>query len=288
MGISDEKKFFRAFFKSDPDPKFEGEADGAINPNGLDSYLVAKKWLLDANVKDDNDGIPNNVKGMTHVFFRQGPSKAQLNYAETRSKEGDFDGHLSAWQDGYNEWTEDYGNMIFLGLDDKKYKLECTEDELKELAEENGITVSQQRRLWSANLDMVNYRHWKEYASVERDPASLAAHKVFYAATQAYLEAKGFDKVAPDGSIEISEAQKLLESAMTQWLELSTKYENMYQQDQYIEQALLIVQYWQAVHQQNGKEVPADYPLKGVWDKHPDKHMEMERQFLTETRLRKL
>ena len=62
----------------------------------------------------------------------------------------------------------------------------------------------------------------------------------------------------------------------------------MYQQDLYIEQALLIVQYWQAVHQQNGKEVPADYPLKGVWDKHPDKHMEIERQFLTETRLRKL
>lgn len=288
MGISDEKKFFRAFFRSDPDPKFEGEADGLINPDGLDSYLVARNWFLEANIKDDNDGIPNNVKGMTHVFFRQGPAKARLNYAETRSKEGDFGGHLSAWDDGYKEWTEQYGNMIFLGLDDKKYKLECTEPELITLAEENGITVGQQRRLWSANLDMVNYRHWKEYADVERDPASLAGHKLFFDAKQAYLEGKGFDKVALDGTTEVSEAQTLLESAMTQWVELSKKYENMYQQDQYISEALLIVQYWQAVHQQNGKDIPADYLLKGEWDKHPEKHMEMEREFLTETRSRKL
>ena len=288
MGISDEKKYFRAFFKSDPDPKFEGAADGAINPGGLDSYLVAKSWFLKANDKDDNDGITNNVKGMTHVFFRQGPAKAQLSYAESRSKEGDFDSHLPAWIEGYDDWTLKYGNMIFLGLDDKKYKLECTEDELKELAEENGITVAQQRRLWSSNLDMVNYRHWKNFANIEKDPASLQAHKVFYAAKQAYIEGRGFDKVATDGTTEVSEAQTLLESAMTQWRELSTRkdFADLYSQDQYIREALLIVQYWQAVHQQNGKDVPADYTLKAEWDKHPEQHMEMERQFLTETRSR--
>jgi hypothetical protein len=138
---------------------------------------------------------------MTHVFFRQGPAKALLNYAETRCKEGDFEGHLPAWERGYRAWTEDYGNTIFLGLNDQKYKLMCSEEELAELAEENGITVAQQRRLWSANLDMVNYRHWRDYADVERDPASKDARELFARAKEAYVQGNGFDKCNADRAV---------------------------------------------------------------------------------------
>jgi hypothetical protein len=291
MGISDEKKFFREFFVMDPDPKFENNGkrgpDPAINPDGKDSYLVAKEWFTRANEKDDNDGIERGVKGKTHVFFRQGPAKAQMNYAETRSKEGFFDEHLPAWKEALTEWTEVYGKYRFTGLDDKLYQLASTEDELKELAELNGITVEAQRRLWAQNLNMVNYRFWRDYATTESDTMTLDLHKTFYAAKQAYIEGRGFDKVAADGATEVSEAQKLLEDAMAKWLQVREKYPTMFEEGRYIDDALLIVQYWNAVHQQNGKPIPDDYPLKAVWDANGSQHMEMERQFLMETRSKK-
>jgi hypothetical protein len=291
MGISDEKKFFREFWVHDPDPKFNGGADGELNPLGLDSYLVAKEWFIDANQKDDEDEFPNNVKGMTHVFFRQGPSKAQIDYAGTRAQDGDFDGHLPAWQEALRMWVEEYGNMVFLGLDDKKYKLVASPEETAALAEENGITPSEQRRIQQSNLDMVNFNHFRELATVESDPDRLALHKTFFQARQAYVEGRGFDEVAADGSVKVSEAQTLLEQAMNQWVALSTKdpkVQHLFEQDQYLNEAMLIVQYWLAVHQQNGKTPPEDYPLKAVRDAHPDMHTETERTFLMETRSRRV
>jgi hypothetical protein len=293
MGISDEKKFFRVFFREDPDPKFEASPgkrgpDPAINELGKDSYLVAHDWFVRANEKDDNDGIAG-VRGMTHVFFRQGPSKSLISYAETRSQDGYFDQHQAAWDDAYRAWTEDYGNQIFLGLDEKKYKLVCTEDELVALAKENGITLKAQRELWAQNLNMVNYRFWRDYADVERDPMTLELHKVFYEAKQAYLQGKGYDKVdTADQSTLPSEAQVLLETAMTKWVELKQKYPVMFEDSRYVEEALLIVQYWQAVHQLNGKTPPGEYTLKALWDQNEPKHLEMQREFLIETRSRQL
>jgi hypothetical protein len=293
MGISDEKKFFREFFRQDPDPKFETSPgnrgpDPDINEEGKDSYKVSYDWFVRANEKDDNDGIAG-VKGMTHVFFRQGPSKSLINYAETRSDEGYFEEHQASWDEGYDAWMDDYGKYVFLGLDDKKYKLNSTEDDLKVLAEENGITLADQRQLWAANLSMVNYRFWRDYANVERDPMTLELHKVFYQAKQAYIEGKGYDKfVATDQPTQPSEAQSLLETAMDRWVELSKKYPDMFADARYVEEALLIVQYWQAVHQLNGKALPADYTLKTLWDANSDKHLEMQREFLIQTRSRKL
>jgi hypothetical protein len=293
MGVSDEKKFFRVFFREDPDSKFEtapGQRgpDPAINEEGKDSYLVAHDWFVRANEKDENDGLIG-VKGMTHVFFRQGPAKSLLNYAETRSKEGFFDEHQAAWDAGYRAWMEDYGNHVFLGLDNKKYKLVSTEAELKSLAEENGITLSAQRDLWARNLDMVNFRFWRDLALVEKDPVSLDVHKTFFQAKQAYIEGKGFDTFDKDsGTTTKSEAEALLEKSMQLWLVAKEKYPVMYEDGRYIEEALLIVQYWQAIHQQNAKPVPAEYPLKSLWEGNADKHLEMEREFLRETRSRRL
>lgn len=291
MGVSDEKKFFRVFFRQDPDPKFESSPgtpgpDPAINEEGKDSYLVAHDWFVTANEKDDNDDLIG-VKGMTHVFFRQGPAKSLLNYAETRSKEGFFDEHVAAWEAGYRAWMDEYGRHRFLGLDDKVYTLVCSEEELKTLAEENGITVSAQRDLWARNLDMVNFRFWRDYASVEKDPITLDVHKTFYNAKQAYLQGKGFDEFDKEsGTTTSSEAQLLLEKAMEQWVAASKKYPDVFADGRYIEEALLIVQYFQAVHQQNAKPVPVEYLLKSVWDENAGKHLEVEREFLIETRSR--
>ncbi len=293
MGISDEKKFFRVFFREDPDPKFETSPgtrgpDPAINEEAKDSYLVAHDWFVRANEKDDNDDLIG-VKGMTHVFFRQGPAKSLINYAETRSKEGFFEEHLSAWEAGYRAWMEEYGRHRFLGLDDKVYTLVCSEDELKQLAEENGITVAAQRNLWGRNLDMVNFRFWRDYANVEKDPLTLDLHKTFYEAKQAYIQGKGFDQFDKEKNETIpSEAERLLEVSMKKWLEVAQKYPVMFEDSRYIEEGLLIVQYYQAIHQQNAKPVSDDYSLKAIWDSNSSQHLEIEREFLIETRSRKI
>lgn len=289
MGVSDEKKFFRVYFVKDPDPRFETAPnvpgpDPAINPEGKDSYLLAHDWFVRANEKDDNDGLLG-VKGMTHVFFRQGPAKSLLSYAETRSEEGYFDEHQAAWDAAYRAWMEDYGNYVFLGLDDKKYKLVCTDEELKALAEENGITLSQQIEMWGRNLNMVNFRFWRDLADVERDPVTKAVHESFFNAKKDYNEAKASDEFdQATGVTSPSQAQRGFEAAMDRWVEARDKHAEMFEDGRYIEEALLMVQYWQAVHKLNNKPVPADYPLKKLWEDHADQHLDIERQFLRETR----
>ncbi len=62
----------------------------------------------------------------------------------------------------------------------------------------------------------------------------------------------------------------------------------MYEDGRYVDEAMLIVQYWQAIHQQNARPVPEDYPLKTLWVENSGKQSEMEREFQIETRGRKL
>ncbi len=282
MGISDEKKFFRQFFVSDPDTeRFNGEADPEINEKGIDSYLVAYDWFTIANEKDELYGMT----GMTHVFFRQGPAKSRISYAEARQKDGFFDQeNRAAWEEGYREWMDDYGTYVFLGLNDWKYKLNCTEDELIELAEENGITLEEQRNLWARNLDMVHFRFWRDYANAERDEETMAAHKTLFEARKAYSEGRGYDSVGADGSVQISEAQRLLEDAMEKWVAVFNRYPNMVADNEtYLEEALLTVYYWQAVHETNGKTPAQEYPLRRLWEANADRRGDVQREFLMDT-----
>lgn len=323
MGVSDEKKYFREFFVHDPDEKFKDKvtgihsADGEVNKDGLDSFLVARKHFEDANIKDDNDGL-EEVKGMTHVFFRQGPVKSLMSYAEALTKEGKFFGELdtptagsaaknpdeasnttaasdsptltaSIWNQAYKEWMDDYGKYQFKGLNDHKYMLNSTEAELEAMAVSNGIDIEVQKRVWSGSVDMVHYRYWRDFAQTEADPVIIEAHKAFFDAKKAYAEGRGFTITSPtDGSIQISEAQKLLETSMTRWLEASQKYPKLFVDfSSSLEEALLTVRYWQAVHQNSGTTPAADYPLKSLWDASGEMHMDIDRLFQTESRSRR-
>ena len=119
FGNSDEKKFFRKFFIDDPDDERFGEnsSDPEINPEGKDNYLVAYDWFINSNEKDR----VYRIKGMTHVFARQGPSRALLEYASAIQNDGKFgEENRIAWQKAYTEWTEEYGTDEFLGMNDVK------------------------------------------------------------------------------------------------------------------------------------------------------------------------
>lgn len=284
MGISDEKRFFREYFLHDPDPAFqvntEPGPDPEINPDGEDSYLVGKHWFLRANEKDEQYGMT----GMTHVIFRQGPAKAQINYADARQKDGFFDEQgRAAWELGHSEWMNDYGKYTFLGLNDYKYKLNCTEEELAALAEENGIPIETQRQIVRQNLDMVHFRYWRDFADCERDELTLNAHRTFHEAKKAYAKGLTSDSVDANGTTQISEAQRLLEEAMVQWKAVGEKYPlQLVDNSSYIEECMLIVYYWQTVHSFNGKTPPDDFLLKPIWEAHADMRPEIQRLFLIE------
>ncbi len=282
MNISDEKKFFREFFLRDPDTeRYSGGPDTEINPKSEDSNLVAKDWFITANEKDDLFGMT----GMTHVFFRQGPAKAQLSYAEARQKDGFFDQDTrSAWEIGFREWMEDYGVYPFAGLNDWKYKLNSTPDDLTVMARENGISVEEQRNLWAKNLDMVHYRFWRDYAETEKDEQTMIAHQTTFNAKKAFSEGRGFNSVDAEGKTTISEAQQQLEEAMRQWVEIFRKYPGMLSDNRsYVEEALSAVHYWRVVHETNGTPPAAEYPLKDLWEKRVDVHADVQRQFLIDT-----
>ncbi|MFN9720371.1 MAG: hypothetical protein ACK58L_16865 [Planctomycetota bacterium] len=294
--MSDEKKFFRVYFREDPDDKFlvnnKRTPDPEINPDAKDSYLVAYDWFGAANKRDEEDGVPNGIlgKGMTYVFFRGSPAKALLNYAEVMTKEGSaFAEHVSNWSRGHKEWTDKYGRERFLGLNDKVYQLymgsgEEMNQQLKVLAEENGVTIREQRDLWDRSVKMVNYDHWRRIADLEQQPETMEMHQAFSEAKKSYIEGRSLSSQTADGQQMPSETQTLLEAAMAKWMDIRSKTPQMFDDGSYLEEGMLMVQYWIAVHQLNQQTVPGDHPMKQLWDANPSLHNQAQGDFQTETR----
>jgi len=257
FGNSDEKKYFRRYFRSDPDPRFDGKSDPEINPEGKDNYLVAFDWFIRANARDDI--YP--VKGMTYVLFRKSPAQALFDHAGAITNEGQFDQTSKAWADAHRHWTEVFGNEIFKGLNDVTYQLNCTENEMRALAEENGVTLAVQRRIWDQNVKMVNYRFWDNLSWCERDPETVATRKAIYNGKQAYANGEISDSVDENGQPQISRAQTLFEQGIAGMAKLFETYPDMFGHDENRLQALLAVMYWKEIHKHNAKTPAADHPL---------------------------
>ena len=160
--------------------------------------------------------------------------------------------------------------------------------ELKALAEENGVTVQEQRRIWAQNLDMTNFRQWRDVAELEKTAEMMEARRSSFEAKKAYNEGRNSDSMLPDKTVQVSDSQKYLETAMSQWAKLAEKYPNMFIDGDNVEDCLLLVQYYRVVCQLNGRNMPDAYPLKDVWDRNPSRHADAERNFLIETRLRSM
>jgi hypothetical protein len=138
--------------------------------------------------------------------------------------------------------------------------------------------------MWARNLDMVHYRFWRDFANAERDEVTMIAHRTLFEARKAYAEGRGYDSVDADGKVKVSEAQVLLEDAMNRWVAVFDKYPHMLiDSSAYLEEALLSVFYWLNVHETNGTTPPADFPLKALWEAHPDKRSDLQREFLLDT-----
>ncbi len=75
---------------------------------------------------------------------------------------------------------------------------------------------------------------------------------------------------------------------MLKWQELASANPNLFMDGDYLDECMLLVQYYDAVHQQNSRSLPPAFPLKDVWDTHVAEQSEAKRTFLIETKARQL
>ena len=262
IGSADESKFYRKFFVDDPAEEIQG-ADPEINPEAKDNYLVARDFFLTANELDETYPI----KGMTREVFRKSPVQALFDYAAAITREGKFEAAAGAWADAYQEWTEGYGNEIFLGLDDVAYKMNSTEEDIVAMAAENGVSVKVQRDVWDRRTKMINYDFWRQLAMCERDPVTIAARRAIYDGKQAYADGDISDSVDADGT-QISTAQELFEEGIRKTAEMFEAYPAMEIQDDKVLDAMIAVHYWQEICKHNGRVPPENHPLAEFHAEH--------------------
>ncbi len=282
IGNADEKSFFRKFFVVDPDTKrFDNGPDPETNQFGKDNYLVAKDWYAIANEKDKLFGID----GKEPVLARARPARALFDYARARQRDGVFGEENGAdWDNAYREWTEVYGKEIFLGMHDIKYKLNSTEDDFVQMAEENKVTLAIQKRINQQNVAMTNFDRWVTIGQCERDPLMVKAHKKIYEGKVAYKEGRIYDDLDEDNNVVPSEAEANFMEGMVALGQVFQKYPNIAIHSEYLEEGLLALYYWSKLHQVNDKEV-GPTPMGRYANENPGLQQDVAREFILENRL---
>lgn len=279
IGESDEWAYFRKYFQNDPDEEmYEGGPDPEVNPDGKDNYLTSRDHYLEANERE----AVNKQDIMTKMIFRSYPAKAYQEYAEALQKEGFFGDKMRlAWESAYDAWTEEYGQEevdcqpIFKESKATpptgKMKLESDSETIANLSKINDVPEALQRYWTDRYQKMVNYGYWRKRTQVEREDLTVAAHREIYAGKQLYREGKTGPR-GEEGELP-SEARAMLEQGMRKLESVlkDPRFVGLQDEDEMTEEAMLAVMYWRKIHQQNGMAIPADYPLKWMWEGKQDR-----------------
>jgi hypothetical protein len=179
IGHSDEKVEFREFFRRDPDfDKFDNGPDPVINPDNKSNYLVAKKWWIWANEREETQ--IQHI--MARALFRMHPAKAQMDHAAQLQDMGLFgDKTREAWKLGLDELTLVYGKELYnTPAGDVYQELSDPEQEIPALARKNNETEERIRHWVDRTQNMTNYRYWRVKAQSELDPEiALALYDLY-------------------------------------------------------------------------------------------------------------
>jgi hypothetical protein len=266
IGRADEWKYFRNFFKKDPNEElFKGLADPELNPKGTDNYLAAKDVYLVAN--DLQGKFPQSVS-MLDVLFRSYPYRSQLNYADALQREGHFDdSSKAAWEEAYREWVENFGQEKFYGPAGP-YHLEMSEKDMQEAAEGD----VQEFTHWVLRMqNETRYPYWKFRAQAESAQLMVDAHRLIYDGEKQFVQGK------------LSTARDFLQRGMALYEQLFSKYQVLATDDEAIEEAITAVYYWQRILKLEFKPVPAQYPLSVVYTNHQNLLPSIESRFKRDT-----
>lgn len=269
IGYSDEWRFFRQYFRVDPDlEQFHGESDPKMSQFQFrefdDNFLAAKFWYQTANLKDEVR--EQNIQ--EPLIFRKHPASMQLEYAQALQREGKFgEKTREAWAVAFRDWTDRYENgkdgfglEHFLVLPDGGYIfLEAdTDEEVKELivdqdnAEYHAANIAVKWDAIDKYQKIVNYRYWRTRSQAEADGITEQAHRDLYEGKQLYKAGK------------TSEARESLLSGMQSFEDLLAKYPDLLTDTSTIEECLMAFLYLQANYQLEQVPMPEDLPLRRV------------------------
>lgn len=265
VGRSDEWKQFRKFYRDDPDKaRFGGRPDPDVNPRGVDNYDEAHEWFLRANKTIDDYKNPQHMMG--EYLFRAYPGHALFDFATALQRDGIFDEvGRNKWVEGYDYWTTKYGmEEIDCGQGDVNFKirLEFSDDEFEKMLANDAKNPNERQRpsFWINHYQNTgNYRYWRLRSRTESEKEMSEARHDIYEGEQALYRA------------DTGRARELLLSGMKKYEAVLDAYPELKRESDMLDDAMLAQYIWRECLNLDGDDVPDEYPLKAVWEGHPEK-----------------
>lgn len=281
IGIADEWRYYRRFFKHDPDPsvpEYPGGPDPELNPLGRDNYLVAKDLYREANEKEATNHVPSRA------LFRSQWAHSQIEYAMMLQREGVFEEAVQKgpWEVAYRDWTEGFGQETFatpIYYGDKVYtvglRMDPSEEEIAAIAREHELPVEVVRRTVRQSQSIVNYQYWKQRADAERRGETEEAHRKFYEAHRLVFEENELDR-----------AQQLVEEALEQYsFAYNTYFQGIQTDRSAVEEGLRGLLLWEYIHKLQGKPMPSieerfGPTINNLWNRYQVDLPDLRRQMI--------
>lgn len=271
IGRADERDFYRRFFVSDPDPKFNGDADPQINESGRDNYLVARDWYSRANAVAD-EGVIQQHK-MDGPLFYSYPTKALMDFGAARQQDaidvkiGDMDQLFAEarqrWAEAYDEWVGVFGRREFVVPIFGKIQIDGNETELAKYAAEDGMTLQQKLEYRDRYQNTTGYRYWKLRCEVEKTEDLSQGHKLLILGRKKYR-----DEQDMQGAEEaLSEGLTRMERVFNQHKNEEGRSRIVADDSDMLEEVLKALLIYRQVRELNGKPIGPDddFPMKSVW-----------------------
>ena len=257
VGRSDEWEYFRQYFVNDPFLQEEGgdtsiaRYDQEINPDQKDNYLVARDWYVRANELE----LKTEQHMMMRALFRSYPARSRLDMADAFQREGRFGkATVDAWDEAFDEWTQSYGKMPFRTVACILW-MEADQDDVAEMARQSETSTEVIRDWLSYYQNVTNYRYWRVRALAESEPETGEAHRLLHEGEERY----------EDGDLDA--ALDLLERGLVKYEAMLERHPELTVEDLSIEEGLWAVLIWRKIYQINQEPIPADFPLKALWQK---------------------
>jgi hypothetical protein len=284
IGRADEWRYFRRYFKVDPDPtvwKSPGVPgpDPELNPFGQDNYMVAKELYQEANEKEAKPGVEQHIEA--RYLFRSKPARSQIDLAMAYQREGIFEDYAhQEWEQAYRDWTEVFGQEFFAirGVFNNKnfsvqVRMDSSLEDLQKLAAEQGVPVAVLARGHMTMQNVVNYRYWKRRADAERRGETEEAHRLFFEAEKAFYA----DGPTPKALALVEQALKKYEFAFNAY------FQEIKGDTTAIEEGIRGVLLLQYIHRLQGTPMPNlldkfGPTINNLWLQNPGLIPEIERE----------
>ncbi|OAI57050.1 hypothetical protein AYO47_08385 [Planctomyces sp. SCGC AG-212-M04] len=271
IGRADERDFYRRFFVTDPDPKFNNGPDPAVNPNGMDNYLVAREWYQ-KGVDAADAGVVQQHK-MDGPLFYSYPTKSLMDFGAAKQQDA-LDAKVESmgqlfvearqkWAEAYDEWVGAFGRREFVVPIFGKLQIDGTETELAKYAGEDGMTLAQKIEYRDRYQNTTGYRYWKLRCEVEKTEDLSEGHRQLIVGRKKYRDEQ-----------DLQGAEEALADGLTRMERVFNQHKNeegrskiVADDSDMLEEVVKALLIYRHVRELNGKPIMGDenFPMKSVW-----------------------